>query len=190
MSCNYPVDEARELCCSAASALITKLFYAIFVFLFAVVGATLGAMTGAFVGAKTETGCLRGAMAGAIKGSFLSVNLFKISLRVRSSDSDMATTYFLQPVNALESTLDDEVIWNEGMPKDSMAKIPKKRIKEDNVRDSFRNRISCSICLEDITPRETVHSLPYCRHMFHSSCIQQWLADHKSCPLCRRRFRS
>ncbi|GMI91356.1 Arabidopsis Toxicos en Levadura 25, NEP-interacting protein 2 [Hibiscus trionum] len=191
MSCNFPVEETRELCCSAASALIIKLFYAIFIFIFAVVGATLGVLTGAFVGAKTKMGCLQGAMVGAIKGSFFSINLFKISVRFCSSDDDTATTYLLQPVNAFESTLDEVVWkWNEGLPRDSIEKIPKMRITEDNVWDSIRNRISCSICLEDLTPGEIVHSLPHCHHMFHSSCIQQWLVYHKSCPLCRRKFPS
>ncbi|MBA0745724.1 hypothetical protein Gogos_008288, partial [Gossypium gossypioides] len=59
-------------------------------------GATLGALTGAFVGTKTKMGCLHGAMVGAIKGSFFSINLFKISLRICSSD-DISTTYLLQP---------------------------------------------------------------------------------------------
>ncbi|MBA0836849.1 hypothetical protein Goarm_009041 [Gossypium armourianum] len=97
MSRNLPVEETRELCCSAASALVTKLSYAIFIFLFAV-GATLGALTGAFVGTQTKMGCLHGAMVGAIKGSFFSINLFKISLRIFRSD-DISTTYLLQPVS-------------------------------------------------------------------------------------------
>ncbi|MBA0691517.1 hypothetical protein Goari_009139 [Gossypium aridum] len=101
MSRNLPVEEIRELCCSAALALVTKLSYAIFIFLFAV-GATLGALTGAFVGTKTEMGCLHGALVGAIKGSFFSINLFKISLRICRSD-DISTTYLLQPVRFLRS---------------------------------------------------------------------------------------
>ncbi|KAH1065833.1 hypothetical protein J1N35_030820 [Gossypium stocksii] len=187
MSRNLPVEETKELCCSAASALVTKLSYAIFIFLFAVVGATLGALTGAFVGTKTKMGCLHGAMVGALKGSFLSINLFKISLRICSSD-DISTTYLLQPVSVFHSTF-NEVIRNE-LSEDSMAKIPNTRITEQNVWDSFRNRISCSICLEDFTPGEIAHSLPHCHHMFHTSCIKQWLMQHKSCPLCRRKFRS
>ncbi|MBA0865108.1 hypothetical protein Goshw_009076 [Gossypium schwendimanii] len=109
------------------------------------VGATLGALTGAFVGTKTKMGCLHGAMVGAIKGSLFSINLFKISLRICLSD-DISTTYLLQPVSVFYSTF-NEVIRNE-LSKDSMAKIPKTRITEQNVWDSFRNRISCSICLE------------------------------------------
>ncbi|KAB2082347.1 hypothetical protein ERO13_A05G183550v2 [Gossypium hirsutum] len=187
MSRNLPVEETRELCCSAASALVTKLSYAIFIFLFAVVGATLGALTGAFVGTKTKMGCLHGAMVGAIKGSFFSINLFKISLRICSSEIRVSKSFHTE-VSVFYSTF-NEVIRNE-LSKDSMAKIPKTRITEQNVWDSFRNRISCSICLEDFTPGEIAHSLPHCHHMFHTSCIKQWLMQHKSCPLCRRKFRS
>ncbi|XP_052885674.1 NEP1-interacting protein-like 1 [Gossypium arboreum] len=93
----FPAEEARELCCSAASLVISKLFHAIFIFIFSVVGATLGAMVGAFVGAKTKIGWLHGASVGAIRGSFFSIKLFEFSLIVCSSD-DMATSYFFQPV--------------------------------------------------------------------------------------------
>ncbi|EOY15121.1 RING/U-box superfamily protein [Theobroma cacao] len=216
MSC-FPAEEARELCCSATSALISKLFYAIFISVFAVVGATLGALTGAYVGAKTKIDCLRGATVGAIKGSFFSIKFFKILLIVCSSD-DVATRDLLQSVrlpvsvallsfllssahalrffgpreihiNALDSTF-NQVPWNipEWLSKESIQNIPKIRITEENVWDSSRNRISCSICLQDFLQGEVVHSLPHCHHMFHVSCIQRWLVEHKSCPLCRRSF--
>ncbi|XP_022769245.1 NEP1-interacting protein 1-like [Durio zibethinus] len=185
ISC-FPAEKARELCCSATSAVISKLFYAIFIFIFAVVGATLGALTGAFVGAKTKIGCLHGATVGAIKGSFFSIKFFKISLIVYSSD-DMATRFLQQPINAFDSTF-NEVAWNDGLSKGSIEKIPKIRITEENVWDSSRNRISCSICLQDFLHGEIVHSLPHCHHMFHISCIQKWLIGHKTCPLCRRHF--
>ncbi|XP_021284163.1 NEP1-interacting protein 1-like [Herrania umbratica] len=187
MSC-FPAEEARELCCLATSAVISKLFYAIFISIFAVVGATLGALTGAYVGAKTKIGCLHGATVGAVKGSFFSIKFFKISLIVCSSD-DVATRYLLQSINALDSTF-NQVPWNipEGLSKESIQNIPKIRITEENVWDSSRNRISCSICLQDFLQGEVVHSLPHCHHMFHVSCIQKWLGEHKSCPLCRRSF--
>ncbi|XVF35911.1 hypothetical protein REPUB_Repub19eG0012500 [Reevesia pubescens] len=97
ISC-FSAEEARELCCSAASAVITKLLYAIFIFIFAVVGATFGALIGAFVGAKTNIGCLHGATIGAIKGSYYSIKFLKILLIVCSSD-DMVTRYLHQRVS-------------------------------------------------------------------------------------------
>ncbi|XVE94503.1 hypothetical protein REPUB_Repub02eG0014200 [Reevesia pubescens] len=144
MSC-FTAEEARELCCSAALAVITKLFHAIFIFIFAVVGATLGALTGAIIGAKTKIGCLHGATVGAIKGSFFFIKFFKFSLIVWSSD-DMATRYLLQPVRYLPLY---HVPGNEGSSKDSIKRIPKIRITKENVWDSSNNRISCSICLQE-----------------------------------------
>ncbi|KAB2040884.1 hypothetical protein E1A91_D02G118700v1 [Gossypium mustelinum] len=171
----FLAQEARKFCCSAASAVITELFFAIFIFIFAVVGATLGGLTGAFVGAKTKMGLMYGAAVGVKEGSFLSIKLFQISLLICSSnDSALATRYLLQPINVFESaTPFIQVPWNkEGLSEDSMDKIPKMRITEEN----------------DLLPWETVHRLPQCHHTFHISCVQKWLMGHKSCPLCRRNF--
>ncbi|KAK8601360.1 hypothetical protein V6N13_058924 [Hibiscus sabdariffa] len=139
MTC-FSAKETRELCCSSVSLLISKLFCAIFIFIFAVVGATLGALIGAFVGAKTKMGCLRGATVGAIRGSFLSIDFFKISLVVYGSD-DIATSYFIRPINAFNSTFN-------GLSKDAMENIPRTRVTEEDVWDSSRNPVCCSICLE------------------------------------------
>ncbi|KAE8713478.1 Calcium-dependent protein kinase 29 [Hibiscus syriacus] len=176
---SFSAEEARELCCSAASLVISKLFCAICVFIFAVVGATLGSLVGAFVGAKTKIGCLNGATVGAIRGGSFSIDLFKILLVVCSSD-DMGTSYFLPPINAFNG-----VVLNEGLSKDEIESIPSIRVTEE-VWDSSRNPVCCSICLEDLVRGEIVHSLPNCRHKFHRWCIQTWLNGHKSCPLCRR----
>jgi len=43
----------------------------------------------------------------------------------------------------------------------------------------------CSICLLDYLYNDHVVVLP-CSHSFHSSCVVQWLATHKLCPLCRQ----
>ncbi|KAK8309304.1 hypothetical protein V6Z12_D02G117300, partial [Gossypium hirsutum] len=139
------------------------------------IGATLGGLTGAFVGAKTKMGLMYGAAVGVKEGSFLSIKLFQISLLICSSnDSALATRYLLQPINVFESaTPFIQVPWNkEGLSEDSMDKIPKMRITEEN----------------DLLPWETVHRLPQCHHTFHISCVQKWLMGHKSCPLCRRNF--
>ncbi|KAG6417330.1 hypothetical protein SASPL_119484 [Salvia splendens] len=43
----------------------------------------------------------------------------------------------------------------------------------------------CPICLGEFSETETVKMIPYCRHVFHPSCIDTWLASHVTCPLCR-----
>ena len=43
----------------------------------------------------------------------------------------------------------------------------------------------CSICTLEYEPQQQVRSLDTCDHCFHTGCIDRWLADHNTCPLCR-----
>lgn len=47
----------------------------------------------------------------------------------------------------------------------------------------------CCICLVSISHRERARRLP-CQHLFHSSCLRHWIADHPNCPICRKPIRS
>lgn len=43
---------------------------------------------------------------------------------------------------------------------------------------------TCSICQEQFTPRCIVRQIDRCNHYFHQACIEKWLGDHTTCPLC------
>ncbi|KAJ6294888.1 hypothetical protein OIU76_022885 [Salix suchowensis] len=44
---------------------------------------------------------------------------------------------------------------------------------------------TCSICLCEYKPKETLKTIPECKHCFHSDCIEEWLRLRATCPLCR-----
>ncbi|KAJ7319713.1 hypothetical protein JRQ81_019224 [Phrynocephalus forsythii] len=43
---------------------------------------------------------------------------------------------------------------------------------------------NCAICIENYKPKDTLRILP-CKHVFHRHCIDPWLLDHRTCPMCK-----
>nr|CAH7746290.1 unnamed protein product [Callosobruchus chinensis] len=42
----------------------------------------------------------------------------------------------------------------------------------------------CAICIEPYKISDTLRILP-CGHEFHKSCIDPWLLEHRTCPMCK-----
>ncbi|KAL5270311.1 hypothetical protein ACHWQZ_G001152 [Mnemiopsis leidyi] len=42
----------------------------------------------------------------------------------------------------------------------------------------------CPVCLDLYKPREVIRILP-CKHEFHKNCVDPWLFDHRTCPMCK-----
>ena len=42
----------------------------------------------------------------------------------------------------------------------------------------------CPICLEDMESGSEVRTLP-CDHFYHAACVDNWLKQKSSCPVCR-----
>ncbi|KAJ8763868.1 hypothetical protein K2173_003650 [Erythroxylum novogranatense] len=45
--------------------------------------------------------------------------------------------------------------------------------------------LECAVCISKFEETEILRLLPKCRHAFHRNCIDRWLENHSSCPLCR-----
>uniref|UniRef100_M1B9X9 RING-type E3 ubiquitin transferase n=1 Tax=Solanum tuberosum TaxID=4113 RepID=M1B9X9_SOLTU len=45
--------------------------------------------------------------------------------------------------------------------------------------------IECCICLGIFQDGDKVKVLPSCQHSYHSDCVDRWLRNQSSCPLCR-----
>ncbi|KAK8706196.1 hypothetical protein V6N13_049771 [Hibiscus sabdariffa] len=43
----------------------------------------------------------------------------------------------------------------------------------------------CVICLEGFEDDEMCRVFPVCNHVFHSGCLDSWLRNHLTCPICR-----
>lgn len=65
----------------------------------------------------------------------------------------------------------------------AIRQLPMIRVAPEDLVD--QNNRECCVCLEDNKLDEKVIRLP-CAHIFHASCIVDWLANHScTCPVCR-----
>ncbi|KAH6829638.1 hypothetical protein C2S53_011417 [Perilla frutescens var. hirtella] len=48
-----------------------------------------------------------------------------------------------------------------------------------------KENAQCSVCLSDYHEEDTLRFLPLCGHSFHAGCIDIWLQQHATCPVCR-----
>ncbi|KAF7846461.1 hypothetical protein BT93_L4304 [Corymbia citriodora subsp. variegata] len=53
-----------------------------------------------------------------------------------------------------------------------------------DAREEFSSD-ECVICLEGFEEGEECWVMKTCGHVYHESCIKEWLARNQRCPLCR-----
>jgi hypothetical protein len=58
----------------------------------------------------------------------------------------------------------------------------------DIEKDGYILSQDCCICLEAFNNKETKLCLLRCGHIYHQKCIDTWLLQKKSCPVCVKSF--
>ncbi|CAM9348920.1 unnamed protein product [Ectocarpus sp. 6 AP-2014] len=71
----------------------------------------------------------------------------------------------------------------KGARQDEIEKLPV-AVKYREVQDMEDD--ACAICLVEYEAEDELRKLP-CRHAFHKTCVDSWLAVNASCPNCRAR---
>ncbi|KAH8420984.1 hypothetical protein KR222_000623 [Zaprionus bogoriensis] len=66
--------------------------------------------------------------------------------------------------------------------KKAIMKIPTKTGKMTDEKDVDSD--CCAICIESYKPADIIRILP-CKHEFHKNCIDPWLIEHRTCPMCK-----
>ncbi len=55
------------------------------------------------------------------------------------------------------------------------------------VIETVKSCDRCTICLEDIQEETPVRKIHVCQHTFCKECLESWLKENKTCPICIRR---
>ncbi|XP_010920537.1 E3 ubiquitin-protein ligase SDIR1 [Elaeis guineensis] len=74
----------------------------------------------------------------------------------------------------------------------SSASINEKKqdsVKADGSMKTSEDELTCTVCLEQVNTGELIRSLP-CLHQFHVNCIDPWLRQQGTCPVCKHRVSS
>ncbi|KAL9674723.1 hypothetical protein QQ045_002922 [Rhodiola kirilowii] len=64
-----------------------------------------------------------------------------------------------------------------------VGNFPTKKYKDEFFKET--NDPRCTVCLADYRDEDTLRILPVCGHSFHVTCIDIWLYQHSTCPICR-----
>ncbi|XP_047943220.1 E3 ubiquitin-protein ligase Os06g0535400-like [Salvia hispanica] len=79
---------------------------------------------------------------------------------------------------------DDDPPRHEGDKAELHEKLEK--IEHDVVgSDGSLSEAGCTICLEGYVAWERRATINTCGHRFHAHCIEAWLRENNTCPLCR-----
>ncbi|KAL4296293.1 hypothetical protein GQ457_12G032070 [Hibiscus cannabinus] len=73
------------------------------------------------------------------------------------------------------------------MQQASSSNSPQKRQDSTNpisIKKGSENELTCSVCLEQVSVGDLIRSLP-CLHQFHANCIDPWLRQQGTCPVCK-----
>ncbi|VDK88543.1 unnamed protein product [Onchocerca ochengi] len=64
--------------------------------------------------------------------------------------------------------------------KKALARIPTRPLRiGDKELDT-----DCPVCIDPYRTGDIIRSLP-CRHIFHKTCVDPWLLEHRTCPMCK-----
>ncbi|KAI3893072.1 hypothetical protein MKW92_047721 [Papaver armeniacum] len=75
-----------------------------------------------------------------------------------------------------------------GLDEAILESYPKFQYSEAKLHTKHNTTVDgscCSICLADYNSTDITRLLPDCGHLFHQKCVDPWLLQHPTCPICR-----
>ncbi|XP_052178506.1 NEP1-interacting protein-like 1 [Diospyros lotus] len=205
LSCKAAVAEATAPGRRLLFAVFNKALLALLTFALAFGGAFVGLVCGAIKGQTTETGFVRGAEIGAVAGAITALQLTELTVHGEPFSKGAllfslmngkvfnewvspavlkAYQWQMSSVEAASSTANSSDIFemngSRGLSPDSIKKLSKHRFFCHPA-----HHITCIVCLEVLKNGEMTRALENCGHPFHVDCIDEWLRQHGSCPICR-----
>ncbi|KAM6953646.1 E3 ubiquitin-protein ligase RNF130 isoform 1-T1 [Aplochiton taeniatus] len=114
------------------------------------------------------------------RGSLVFVSISFIVLMIISSA--WLIFYFIQKIR-YTSARDRSQRRLGDAAKKAIGKLTTRTVKKgDKETDPDFNH--CAVCIEGYQLNDVVRILP-CKHVFHKTCVDPWLNEHCTCPMCK-----
>ena len=68
-----------------------------------------------------------------------------------------------------------------GLDADAIAALPEFVYRKEEAAEERE----CAVCLGALAEGDAARLLPLCMHLFHRGCVDVWLREHSTCPVCR-----
>ncbi|CAL4896220.1 unnamed protein product [Urochloa decumbens] len=126
------------------------------------------------------------AVLGISFGSLLAILLVLCAIRwylVRRS----ATRDAAEAAAAAAATGEPDKKRSTGLDADAIAALPEfaYRKEESTGGSEAEEERECAVCLATMADGEAARLLPLCMHVFHRGCVDVWLRERSTCPVCR-----
>ena len=86
-------------------------------------------------------------------------------------------------INKIKSVADIEENFNDISL--NLKNILSKHVSNNIIDFEYDNKECCSICFEEFGDESVEQCQLSCKNVFHTECINLWLSNNNSCPLCR-----
>lgn len=100
-----------------------------------------------------------------------------------STTSPPTTTSRRRPTSPTDTSSVADI--ESGIDEATLRSYPKVTYSEAKLKGKSSTETCCSICLADYKDTDVLRLLPECRHLFHLKCVDPWLRQHPTCPVCR-----
>ncbi|KAJ4820364.1 RING/U-box superfamily protein [Rhynchospora pubera] len=113
---------------------------------------------------------------------FFCIALFSLCFYQRNYGHDIAT---MRPTIPTTSGEPRQGHVQKGVDHSVLETFPIMEYAAVKKLSTVRGPLECAVCLSEFADDESLRLLPGCCHVFHPDCIDQWLGNHITCPVCR-----
>ncbi|KAK3509403.1 hypothetical protein QTP70_033380 [Hemibagrus guttatus] len=125
-----------------------------------------------------EVGLQRGLWMSHYSILFISISFFIIT----TATVCYFIFYFAQRLNSMRQR-NHKQKQMKAKAKKAISQLKVRTLKQGD-QETGPDADACAVCIESYKPGDVLSVLT-CNHFFHKACVEPWLMEHRTCPMCK-----